>query len=190
MSPVVTKNGSSLQIILPKSLCESEGIEAGDRVSIRSSDKGILIQPREKENHAFTIGYEGRTAESFIIELRSKKIKLVIDVREVPLSRKKGFSKNTLAETLALEGIGYVHMPKLGSPKEVRDKYKSGGSSEEFFREYSDYVEGQQEELMKLLQLILGKRAALMCFEGSHEVCHRSILAKKMNEKNIVFTHI
>jgi len=190
MSPVVTKNGSSLQIILPKSICESEGIEAGDHVSIRTSDKGILIWPREKRNEAFTIGYEGRTTESFITKLQSKGIKQVIDVREIPLSRKKGFSKNTLAEALALEGIGYVHMPKLGSPKAIRDEYKAGGSPENFFQEYSDYVEGQQEELMKLLQLILGKKSALMCFEESHKDCHRSILAKKLNEENIVFTHI
>jgi len=190
MSPVVTKNGSSLQIIIPRSICESEGIEPGDRFSVRSTDNGILLQPKEIESGVFTIGYEGRTTESFITRLRSKGIKQVIDVREVPFSRKKGFSKNALAESLALKGIGYVHMPKLGSPKTVRDIYKSGGSSEEFFREYTDYVNGQQEELEKLLHLILGERSALMCFELSHTVCHRKILAEKMNENNIAVTHI
>jgi len=190
VSPVATKNRSGLQTSLSESVCESEEIEAGDHVSIRTSDKGILIWPREKRNEAFTIGYEGRTTESFITKLQSKGIKQVIDVREVPLSRKKGFSKNALAEALALKGIGYVHMPRLGSPKAIRDEYKAGGSPEHFFQEYSDYVEGQQEELMKLLQLILGKKSALMCFEESHKACHRSILAKKLSEQNILFMHL
>jgi len=190
MSPVVTKNGPGLQIIFSRSPSESEGIDAGDHVFIPASGKGSPTRPREMRNEVFTIGYEGRTTDSFITSLRAKGIKQVIDVRETPFSRKKGFSKNTLTETLAPEGIDYVHMPKLGSPKVIRDRYRSGGSLEQFFQEYSDYVEGQQEELMKLLQLILSKRSVLMCFEKSHTVCHRSILAKKLSEKNILFTHI
>ncbi len=48
-----------------------------------------------------TIGYEGSTIEDFVAALRHASINVLIDVRELPLSRKKGFSKNQLAGVLA-----------------------------------------------------------------------------------------
>ena len=45
-----------------------------------------------------TIGYEGSTIGDFVAALRHASINVLIDVRELPLSRKKGFSKNQLAE--------------------------------------------------------------------------------------------
>jgi hypothetical protein len=41
----------------------------------------------------FTRGYEGLTNEGFIARLQTAQVKTVVDVRELPLSRKKGFSK-------------------------------------------------------------------------------------------------
>jgi uncharacterized protein (DUF488 family) len=52
------------------------------------------------ERNLFTVGYEGESLESFLSTLRSNYINYLIDVREVPLSRKKGFSKTALSETL------------------------------------------------------------------------------------------
>jgi uncharacterized protein (DUF488 family) len=40
---------------------------------------------------------------------------MVIDVRDVPLSRKKGFSKNQLSENLRTHGIQYVHLKGLSA---------------------------------------------------------------------------
>ena len=52
-----------------------------------------------------TIGYEGSAIEDFIATLKLANIEILLDVREIPLSRKKGFSKNALA----LE-IGRAHV--------------------------------------------------------------------------------
>ena len=49
----------------------------------------------------YTIGYEGSDIERFIETLVILKIEAVADVRELPISRKKGFSKNKLRESLA-----------------------------------------------------------------------------------------
>jgi uncharacterized protein (DUF488 family) len=38
--------------------------------------------------------------------LRKHGIRTVVDVRELPLSRKPGFSKKTLADRLLLNGVG------------------------------------------------------------------------------------
>ena len=45
----------------------------------------------------FTIGYEGAVIKDFIETLRAFDIKVLVDIREVPVSRKRGFSKNALA---------------------------------------------------------------------------------------------
>ncbi|MEN6328638.1 MAG: DUF488 domain-containing protein, partial [Syntrophomonas sp.] len=57
----------------------------------------------------YTIGYEGKTVDEFLRVLEKAKISIVIDVRENPNSRKKGFSKKILSETLNNNGIQYRH---------------------------------------------------------------------------------
>ena len=53
----------------------------------------------------FTIGYEGRALDELIAELQAHRIDRVIDVRELPLSRRRGFSKTPLREALAAHDI-------------------------------------------------------------------------------------
>ena len=57
-----------------------------------------------------TIGYEGSSIEDFLATLTHVGIDLLIDVRDVPISRKKGFSKNGLAQQLRAQGVDYLHL--------------------------------------------------------------------------------
>jgi uncharacterized protein (DUF488 family) len=41
----------------------------------------------------FTIGYEGRSLDVLIDELVGAGVERLVDVRELPLSRRRGFSK-------------------------------------------------------------------------------------------------
>ena len=75
----------------------------------------------------FTIGYEGRTADDLPASVAASGVTTVIDVRDLPLSRKRGFSKTALASLLAQSGVHYVHERGLGNPKPLRDHVKSGG---------------------------------------------------------------
>ena len=74
----------------------------------------------------FTIGYEATTMDAFLAALKEAGVEQVIDVRALPLSRRPGFSKNSLAATLKDSGIGYVHLKALGTPKPGRDAAKKG----------------------------------------------------------------
>jgi len=58
----------------------------------------------------YTIGYEERTLEEFIEQLKLFNISTLVDIRENPFSRKKGFSKNALAQSLEENGIEYLHL--------------------------------------------------------------------------------
>ena len=66
------------------------------------------------------IGYQGRTLDELIECLRSASITTLIDVRELPWSRRAEFAKKRLAERLAQEGIRYLHLKSAGNPRDIR----------------------------------------------------------------------
>lgn len=125
----------------------------------------------------YTIGYEGRGAEDFVEDLVDSCVQVLVDVRELPISRKPGFSKSALSSLVEKVGIEYLHFRSLGSPRAARKKLKAGGDFEEFVKDYDAHLELNPNEIHKLAHLLLsGRRAALMCFERDHTRCHRSLL--------------
>lgn len=143
-----------------------------------NSDSGIDSKHAADACDFYTIGYEGRTLENFISRLQSFGIKQLVDVREKPISRKKGFSKNALRDRLESEGIHYIHMPELGSPSDIRHEYKAGGSEIRFFEMYREYVESNELPQIAILEgYVSDMPTAIMCFEQLHIHCHRKIIA-------------
>ncbi len=127
----------------------------------------------------FTIGYEGLNLEAFFRRLHAANIQVLVDVRELPLSRKKGFSKTSLREHLAGQGIDYIHIPSLGCPKPVRDAYKENADWQEYVKAFEVYLATQSAALKELTALSKTNTACLMCFEADYNRCHRSIVARK-----------
>ena len=91
----------------------------------------------------FTIGYESATLADFIATLQAARVTLLLDVREFPLSRKKGFSKRALSEAVQAAGIAYRHERDLGSPKALRQQLHSDGDYAQFFGSFSKYLKQQ-----------------------------------------------
>ena len=131
----------------------------------------------------FTIGYEGTTMDAFLAALKQAGVEQVIDVRALPLSRRPGFSKNSLAATLRAAGIGYVHLKALGTPKPGRDAAKKGD-----WRTMESVYAGQlqlpeaQAEAAKMRALATEKKSALLCFERDPHHCHRTMLLREEGE--------
>ncbi len=130
----------------------------------------------------FTIGYEKAELDDFISTLKACNIEQVLDVRELPQSRKRGFSKNILAAALEAEGIGYLHFKQLGDPKHGRDAARQGNYQqfEEIFQAHMD-LEASKEALKLLATCAEEKTSTLLCYERDHHFCHRKILADKLN---------
>jgi len=85
----------------------------------------------------FTIGYEQSSIRRFLSLLRSHEVEIVIDVRQIPLSRKPGFSKYHLSTTLENAGIEYHHVVNLGAPKRLRERLHNGGSWWQYSKGYN-----------------------------------------------------
>lgn len=126
----------------------------------------------------FTFGYEGLTIEGFIARLKDAQVDLIVDVRELPLSRKKGFSKSAFREHLAAAGIGYEHRPALGCPKPVRDQYRADGDWTSYTRGFMAHLATVNPELRQLAATARDHRACLVCFEADFSACHRTYVAR------------
>jgi uncharacterized protein (DUF488 family) len=139
----------------------------------------------KRKDPIFTIGYAGATVNGFIGALRKAGVALVLDVRAVPASRKKGFSKNPLAQHLSEEGIGYRHLRALGTPKQGREAARSG-DHESFERIFRHQLE-EPEALLDLgeaLSLAAAQPVCLLCLERDPEQCHRLIVAERMSKES------
>jgi uncharacterized protein (DUF488 family) len=140
----------------------------------------------------FTIGYEGATPADFLATLRACGVLRVIDVRQVSISRKRGFSKSALSEILASEGIAYVHLKELGDPKPGREAARRGDFSA-FRRIYGQHLKTREAQagLRVAVDLAAEKASCLLCFERAAEHCHRTIVATAIAEqKGFKISHL
>jgi len=131
----------------------------------------------------FTIGYEGLDIDDFMTLLSEHDIETVVDVREIPLSRKPGFSKNALANVLNLSGREYVHMVELGCPKLIRDGYHKDGDWTWYTARFLDHLKTQDSAIAELSDLVRSSTCALLCYEADFNFCHRSMVADAVCEK-------
>lgn len=157
-----------------------------------SSCSSYLATMKKKPASVSTIGYEQSTPAEFAARLAEAKIDMVIDVRAVPLSRKPGFSKNQLAAALTAIDVEYKHVVKLGAPREIRDALRDGGTWESYESGYTAHLAHHEEEVRALLDLAAERTICLLCFERKPEVCHRSLIAQTMADKQpgLVVQHI
>ena len=125
----------------------------------------------------FTIGYEGVTMGEFQAALRRAGVERVIDVRAVPNSRRPGFSKNLLRNSLAEVGIDYAHLRALGTPAAGREAARAGRKAD-LERIYAGQLETPQAmaEGAMMLELAREKPSALLCYERDPACCHRTLL--------------
>jgi uncharacterized protein (DUF488 family) len=133
----------------------------------------------------FTIGYEQATSAAVLGELAKAKVALLVDVRAVAASRRPGFSKRQLAAGLDEQGIGYLHLQKLGTPKEGRLAARAG-DAKTMLRIYEKHLKTPEarEELDALTTLVnSGRRVCLMCYERDPRQCHRSRIGELLTER-------
>ena len=142
------------------------------------------VRPANDAYCFFTIGYEGSSFEHYLNRLIQNNVKLLCDVRRNPLSRKYGFSKKTLSETLKKLGIEYMHMPELGIVSEKRQELNSQADYDRLFSEYErTTLKSASKDLEELFALFRKhKRIAITCFEAEQCMCHRGRVAKALTK--------
>ena len=137
-------------------------------------------RPAQAKSGLFTIGYEGRSLESYLNQLLRAGVTTLCDVRRNPLSRKYGFSKTTLSQSCERVGIRYEHLPQLGIASEERRDLQTQADYDALFAEYErKSLPNQTESVAKIEHWIQhGDSVALTCFELQPQQCHRHCVAE------------
>jgi len=139
----------------------------------------------------FTIGYEQATQAQVIGALKAAGVKLVIDVRAVAASRRAGFSKGVLAASLKDEGLDYLHLRALGTPKAGREAARAGRTAEMHHIFEAHMAEPEAAlALADAADLAQMRPSALLCYEADPADCHRRILTDRLAEQGFEVTDL
>ncbi|HYH51822.1 MAG TPA: DUF488 domain-containing protein [Acidimicrobiia bacterium] len=120
----------------------------------------------------YSVGYEGLTVGGLVERLQQSRVEELVDVRANPSSRRPGFSKKKLGESLAAATIAYRHEPLLGNA--FRD--------EEDFDVAMALMRGHlatgepADAVARLVSLADGRRIAVLCLENDQRRCHRHVV--------------
>ena len=145
------------------------------------------------EKKIWTIGHSTRPFTELTDMLQSFRIKVVVDVRSFPGSRKyPHYNKEVLMETFPTNDIRYVHLKKLGGRRKVDAESKNTSWRHPAFRGYADYMETADfKEGIEELEAIASKqRAAYMCSEAVWWRCHRSMISDYLKAHGWKVMHI
>jgi uncharacterized protein (DUF488 family) len=128
-----------------------------------------------------TIGYEAATPGGLVAALREAGVRMVADVRALANSRRPGFAKRALSAALEEAGIGYWHLPALGTPAEGRAAVRAG-RPEAMRPVFLRHLEGlePQAALAALVERARREPVCLLCLEDDPARCHRSLVAEAM----------
>lgn len=130
----------------------------------------------------YTIGYTGFSLPEFTAVLRENEIDCLIDARELPISRKSGFSKSALQGALEIAGIEYRHFRLLGSPRAVRHELRLTGDYDRFFEKVHRHIAtlDAAQQLQEAIKIARRKTSCLMCCCPDWSHCHRKCLVESI----------
>jgi uncharacterized protein (DUF488 family) len=142
----------------------------------------------------WTIGHSTRAIDSFVSLLKKNGIKLLVDVRSFPGSKRyPQFNREALAKSLVDAGIRYEHFPQLGGRRKSKPDSHNTVWRSASFRGYADHME--TEEFHKGIERLLDLAreagpAAIMCAEAVWWRCHRSLISDYLKARGIEVIHI
>jgi uncharacterized protein (DUF488 family) len=141
----------------------------------------------------WTIGHSTRSGEEVGEILLAHEIKVLVDVRSFPGSRRyPQFNRETLAASLARFGIEYKHEPRLGGRRKPRADSHNTAWKNASFRAYADHMESEEfrRGVEELLEVAAGARTAVMCAEAVWWRCHRSLISDYLKAEGHTVLHI
>ena len=140
-----------------------------------------------------TVGHSTRSIEDFIQLLQAHGIRVLVDVRAIPYSRRNPqFNSEALATSLARAGLRYCPIAALGGRRKSRKDSTNLGWRSPGFRGYADYMQTGpfREALEGLMVRAQAEPTAIMCAEAVPWRCHRSLIADALVSRGWTVRHI
>lgn len=130
----------------------------------------------------YTIGYEGSTQAALLQTLVYHDIQTLLDIRQLPQSRKPGLSKTALGLAAAEYGVQYTHIRALGTPRDIRYQRKIDHDEAAFRAGFLAYLATQEPALEMLVERAGRGLCCLLCYEADVQQCHRLLVAERAAE--------
>lgn len=165
-----------------------EGSTANSRDALCWQARVMQDLASDTEHHlmtatVFTIGYETRDVPGLVSDLVGAGVNMLVDVRELPLSRRRGFSKTALRAAVEDAGIAYRHERTVGNPKPFRDAWKAGDSATGVAGYIAHLNNGSRATVEALAERVVAGGVCLMCVELDPSDCHRSLLVETLRKR-------
>ncbi len=153
---------------------------AANILTITELEKVHQYKPSGSKTILFTIGCEGISLEEYLNRLVKNGVKILVDVRNNPLSMKYGFSKSLLKKYCESLGIQYMHFPDVGIQSVQGQELSTQTDYDKLFAAYrkDNLTKTINTQIVILNLLKQHKRIALTCFEANICQCHRKHLAE------------
>lgn len=127
----------------------------------------------------YTIGFTGKSAETFFRLLQEPKVNKLVDTRLNNSSQLAGFAKGTDLQFFArtIGGMTYEHNLDFAPTKELLNQYRKKELSwNEYSSAYLNLLEDRKiARKINIEELHCG---CLLCSEHTPERCHRRLLAE------------
>ena len=142
----------------------------------------------------WTIGHSTRKIDVFTSLLEEYGIRLLVDVRSLPGSKRyPHFNKEALTKSLQEHGIRYEHFAELGGRRKPRPDSRNTVWRNASFRGYADYMETAEfrkgvERLLDLANEV--GPTAIMCAEAVWWRCHRGLISDYLRADGVGVIHI
>ncbi len=155
-------------------------IKAHEFLSPEQYAEVMKARPTKNQTILYTIGYEGISLEEYLNRLIKNDVKVLIDVRNNPLSMKYGFSKRQLKGFVESLGMEYLHIPEVGIQSNQRQELRSQKDYDTLFDAYKqNNLKNTEDSQRKIFEILKSRnRVALTCFEANICQCHRKHLAE------------
>lgn len=137
-----------------------------------------------------TVGHSTRAIADFLALLRDAEVRVLVDVRRYPVSRRHPqFSREALRAGLLSAGIAYRHEADLGGHREPRPDSPNTAWRNDALRGYADHMASPafQSALDRLAAL---EHPVVMCAEANPADCHRQLLADALVVRGVPVRHL
>ena len=171
------------------------GRVVADRLNLPTASKGVQLDNRAFWNDSrspedadfFTFGYSGRTTDEIMDALKEAKVSTVVDIRFSPFSRyKPDFSRRNLERIVKSHELNYLHLRRLGVPREIRAKAAEAADLNVIWDWYDEaVVRSFAGRNLDTFFNMADHPVALMCTEMDPRACHRHLLFQALEDRGL-----
>lgn len=134
----------------------------------------------------YTIGFSGKSAETFFGLLQEAGVKSIFDLRLSNRGQLAGFTKEKDLRYFLkrLMKIPYFHYPELAPDHELMDDYHKKRVDWEGFKiRFEAIMESRNaDEILKKIIPQAPQPICLLCSEAKADTCHRSLIAARIQK--------